>query len=211
MGRIQLPPSNHENIKIENATINHLQRERTWLTEHLLYLHSVDNLLVTWSNNIRQIALDTVPTTKGARWMTMWLRNLESRLNNYKCASDWFNDFQALIPGNINIELQRLIAYILLEKTIRIALKQVHNDQVIRESWTIPKIIIDLESAEASKFQYIIGWTIYKLTKSDTSTMAHKDFAQIRSCLNILSAGHVEYVRDIRSKITTVIQGLISD
>jgi hypothetical protein len=67
-------------------------------------------------------------------------------------------------------------------KNVRIAFKQVHkhyHDQVILESWTIPKVIIGLESAEASKFQYIIGWTIYKLTKSDTSTMAHKDFAQI--------------------------------
>src|SRR5438094_700787 len=78
MGQIQLPPSNHENIKIDNATINHLQCERTWLIEHLLYLHSVDNLLVTWSNNICQMALDSVPTTKGDRWMIMWLRNLES-------------------------------------------------------------------------------------------------------------------------------------
>ncbi|CAG8648536.1 4743_t:CDS:2, partial [Paraglomus occultum] len=36
MGKIQLPPSNHENVKIENATINHLQHERTQLIEHLL-------------------------------------------------------------------------------------------------------------------------------------------------------------------------------
>ena len=37
--------------------------------------------------------------------------------------------------------------------------------------------------------------------KSDTSTMAYKDFAQIRSCLNILSAERVEYMRDTTTMV----------
>ena len=65
MGQIQLPmSSNHENIRIENATINHLQLERAWLIKHLLYLRSVDNLLVIWSKIIHRMALDSVLTKK---------------------------------------------------------------------------------------------------------------------------------------------------
>ncbi|CAG8818900.1 21052_t:CDS:2, partial [Dentiscutata erythropus] len=70
-------------------------------------------------------------------------------------------------------------------------------------SWTIPEKIIDLEPAEVSKFQYIIGWTIYKLTKSDTSILAYKEFAKIKSCLDALSSEHVEYVYSTYSKTTT--------
>ncbi|CAG8818849.1 7326_t:CDS:2, partial [Dentiscutata erythropus] len=74
-------------------------------------------------------------------------------------------------------------------------------------SWTIPEKIIDLEPAEASKFQYIIGWTIYKLTKSDTSILVYKEFAKIKSCLDALSSEDVEYVYSTYSKTTTVITG----
>ncbi|CAG8593277.1 5979_t:CDS:1, partial [Racocetra persica] len=69
------------------------------------------------------------------------------------------------------------------------------------------KKIIDLEAAEASKFQYIIGWTIYKLTKSDKLTLAHDKFAKIKSYLNVLSSEQVEYIYETRSKTTTVIPG----
>ncbi|CAG8822548.1 8968_t:CDS:1, partial [Gigaspora margarita] len=75
----------------------------------------------------------------------------------------------------------------LLEKIIKITFKQVHNkqyhDQLFTnhtESWTIPKNIINFELAETSKFQYIIGWTIYKFTKSDKLTLAHEEFAKIK-------------------------------
>ncbi|CAG8663040.1 12211_t:CDS:2, partial [Racocetra persica] len=144
----------------------------------------VENLLVTWSKNIRQMALDSY-------------------------AGDWFNDFQLLAPDNIKVETQRLIAYILLEKIIRITFRQVHNrqyhDQLFinhTDSWVIPGKIIDLEPAETSKFQYIIRWTIYKLTKSDRLTLAHEEFAKIESCLNVLSSEqlfekHIEYGPDI--------------
>ncbi|CAG8712038.1 1050_t:CDS:2, partial [Acaulospora morrowiae] len=60
MKQIQLSTSsNNENIRIENATINHLQHERAWLIEYLLYLHGVDDLLITWSKIIHRMALDS--------------------------------------------------------------------------------------------------------------------------------------------------------
>ncbi|CAG8636940.1 15848_t:CDS:10, partial [Dentiscutata erythropus] len=162
----------------------------------LLYKDGIENLLVTWSKNIHQMALDSVPQKKYIYWLTIWSTNLESRLNNYKCAGDWFNDFQWLAPDDIKVETQRLIAYILLEKIIRITFRQI-----------IPGKIIDLEPAEVSKFQYIIRWTIYKLTKSDRLTLAHEEFAKIKSCLNVLSSEQVEYICDTRSKMTIVIPG----
>ncbi|CAG8705071.1 12909_t:CDS:2 [Gigaspora margarita] len=75
------------------------------------------------------------------------------------------------------------------------------------ESWTIPKNIINLELAETSKFQYIIGWTIYKLTKSDKLTLAYKEFAKIKLCLNVFSSEQVEYICNTCLKTTTVIPG----
>ncbi|CAG8759308.1 16524_t:CDS:2 [Gigaspora margarita] len=87
--------------------------------------------------------------------------------------------------------------------------KQVYNKQYYdqlftnhTESWTISKNIINLEPAKTSKFQYIIEWTIYKLTKSDKLTLAHKEFAKIKLCLNVLSSEqlfekHIEYGPDI--------------
>ena len=61
MGRMQLPlSSNNESIRIENKTINCLQLERLQLIEWLLYKNSVEDLLLTWSNNIHQMALDSV-------------------------------------------------------------------------------------------------------------------------------------------------------
>uniref|UniRef100_U9U1S7 Uncharacterized protein n=1 Tax=Rhizophagus irregularis (strain DAOM 181602 / DAOM 197198 / MUCL 43194) TaxID=747089 RepID=U9U1S7_RHIID len=36
----------------------------------------------------------------------------------------------------------------------------------------IPEKIIILELAEASKFSYIVGWIVYKLTKSDNDVQS---------------------------------------
>ncbi|CAG8459097.1 2844_t:CDS:1, partial [Gigaspora margarita] len=198
----------------ENANINCLQLKRARLIEWLLYQNSVEDLLVTWLKNICQMALDSVPLKKNAQWFVTWSTNLESQLNNYKCAGGWFNDFQLLALDDIKVEVQRLVAYMLLEKTIKITFQQVQGRQYhnqlfpnCTESWTIPKKIIDLEPAEASKFQYIVGWTIYKLTKSNTSTLAYKEFAKIKSYLDALSSEHVEYVHSTYSKTTTVIPG----
>ena len=56
-------------------------------------------------------------------------------------------------------------------------------------------------TAEALKIHHIIGWITYNLTKSDVHT-------RIRSCLNILSTEHmIQYVRDTRSRITSVVAG----
>ncbi|CAG8631690.1 7289_t:CDS:2 [Gigaspora margarita] len=102
MGRIQLLLfSNNENIRIKNKTINCLQLERLQLIEWLLYKDSVKNLLLTWSNNIHQMVLDSVSLKKNTYWLMTWTTNLESRLNNYKCASDWFNNFQLLVLKNL--------------------------------------------------------------------------------------------------------------
>ena len=56
-----------------------------------------------------------------------------------------------LVPDNINVKVQQLIAYMLLEKTIKIAFKQL---QPTLESWILPKEIINC----ALKIHHIIGW-----------------------------------------------------
>ncbi|CAG8826555.1 5401_t:CDS:2, partial [Racocetra persica] len=38
---------------------------------------------------------------QSTQWLTTWSTNMENRLNNYKCAGDWFNNFQLLAPNNI--------------------------------------------------------------------------------------------------------------
>ncbi|CAG8806588.1 31182_t:CDS:2, partial [Gigaspora margarita] len=106
-------------------------------------------------------------------------------------------------------------AYLLLEKTIKFSFKQSHdrqyNDLLIidqTESWDIPQKIITLEPCEASKFQYIIGWVIYKLVKSDLLTIAYEDFIKIRLCLDALSTKNVEYESNVRFKKTTIVPGI---
>ncbi|CAG8748325.1 10659_t:CDS:1, partial [Cetraspora pellucida] len=118
---------------------------------------------------------------------------------------------------NINIEVQQLVAYILLEKMIKFSFKQFkqlrdrqnNNEFIIdqTESWTISQNIIILESYKASKFLYIIGCVIYKLIKSDLPTMMHQDFIKIRLCLSALSTENVEYEFNTCSKKTTIILG----
>ncbi|CAG8844456.1 13268_t:CDS:1, partial [Racocetra persica] len=41
---------------------------------------------------------------KNAQWFVTWSINLESRLNNYKYAGGWFNDFQLLALDDIKVE-----------------------------------------------------------------------------------------------------------
>ncbi|CAG8857150.1 25008_t:CDS:1, partial [Gigaspora margarita] len=65
MGRMQLPlSSNNEKIRIENVAINNLQLERARLIKFLLYHDKIDDLLISWSKKIHQMALDSVPTKK---------------------------------------------------------------------------------------------------------------------------------------------------
>ncbi|GBC41896.2 hypothetical protein GLOIN_2v1880406 [Rhizophagus irregularis DAOM 181602=DAOM 197198] len=60
-------------------------------------------------------------------------------------------------------------------------------------SHMIPEKIIILELAEASKFSYIVGWIVYKLTKSDNVTKLHPEFEVINSHLIILNSKQVKY------------------
>ncbi|CAG8780053.1 21125_t:CDS:2, partial [Racocetra persica] len=98
-------------------------------------------------------------------------------------------NLEAYNRHKIQIEMLSTFSYQIFQELL--------NDDLI-----IPRKIIDLEPAEASKFQYIIGWTIYKLTKSDRLTLAYEEFAKIKSCLNVLSSEqlfekHIEYGPDI--------------
>uniref|UniRef100_U9U392 Uncharacterized protein n=1 Tax=Rhizophagus irregularis (strain DAOM 181602 / DAOM 197198 / MUCL 43194) TaxID=747089 RepID=U9U392_RHIID len=71
----------------------------------------------------------------------------------------------------------------------------------------IPEKTIVLEPAEASKFSYIVGWIIYKLTKSDNITKSHSEFEAINIYLMILNSEQVVYEEDIQSQTTNVISG----
>ncbi|CAG8532417.1 12719_t:CDS:2 [Cetraspora pellucida] len=149
--------------KIFQELLNDNLLERARLIEWLLYQNGVENLLVTWSKNICQMALDSVSLKKNAQWFVTWSTNLKSQLNNYKCAGGWFNDFQLLALDDIKVEGRQYHDQLFLNCT---------------ELWTIPKKIIDLKPAEASKFQYII---------------------------DALSSEHVEYIYSTYSKTITVI------
>ncbi|PKC03624.1 hypothetical protein RhiirA5_380023 [Rhizophagus irregularis] len=71
----------------------------------------------------------------------------------------------------------------------------------------IPEKTIVLELAEASKFSYIVGWIIYKLTKSDNITKSHSEFEAINIHLMILNSEQVVYEEDIQSQTTNVVSG----
>ena len=62
-----------------------------------------------------------------------------------------------------------------------------------------PEKIIVLKPAEASKFSYIVGWIVYKLTKSDNITKSHLEFDTIYAHLKILNSEQVIYEKDVQS------------
>ena len=64
-----------------------------------------------------------------------------------------------------------------------------------------------MEPSEVLKFSYIIGWVVYKLTKSDNITKSHPEFETINFHLMILNSEQVVYEQDVRSKTTNVIPG----
>ena len=70
-----------------------------------------------------------------------------------------------------------------------------------------PEKIIVLESSEASKFSYIVGWVVYKLTKNDNITRSHPEFEAISTHLMTLNSEQVVYEQDVRSQTTNVIPG----
>jgi len=70
-----------------------------------------------------------------------------------------------------------------------------------------PEKIIVLESSEASKFSYIVGWIVYKLTKNDNITKSYPEFEAISTHLMTLNSEQVVYEQDVRSQTTNVIPG----
>ena len=64
-----------------------------------------------------------------------------------------------------------------------------------------------MESSEASKFSYIVGWVVYKLTKNDNITRSHPEFEAISTHLMTLNSEQVVYEQDVRSQTTNVIPG----
>ncbi|RHZ88001.1 hypothetical protein Glove_26g233 [Diversispora epigaea] len=137
--------------------------------------------------------------------------HLEICINNYQCSGIWYQDF--LATTNLNgSSTQRLVAYLLLQKVIKhtFSRNMTQNNSNIHLSadlHLIPDKIIILEPAEASKFSYIIGWIVYKLTKSDNMTKSHPKFETICAHLKVLNSEQVIYKQDIRSQITNIIPG----
>ncbi|RIA97629.1 hypothetical protein C1645_813871 [Glomus cerebriforme] len=164
MKRFKFPSKSFNNdVDYENLKIYQLQIERQNLIETVFYLDSIDELLQ--------------------------FSTFELRLNNYQCSGSWYQEFLAKTKLH-NSTVLRLIAYLLLQKVIKYSFKK--DDGKNQTSLTadcnlIPKNIIVLESAEASKFLYITGWIIYKLTKSDHQTKSHLQFKDICTYLGILS------------------------
>ena len=146
-----------------------------------------------WQDIIRKIA-KTIPKKIGIQWLANWSSYLEICLNNFKCSGIWYQDF--LVAANLNDSpTQRLVAYLLLQEVIKITFsnKIISNTQtqLTADNNLEPEKIIVLESSEALKFSYIIGWVVYKLTKSDNITKSHPEFETINSHLMILNSEQV--------------------
>ncbi|PKC59181.1 hypothetical protein RhiirA1_400138, partial [Rhizophagus irregularis] len=180
------------------------------LTDNLIMgRDSIDELLQKWQNIIRKIANDAIPKKIGVQWLAIWHSHLENNLNNFKCSGIWYQDFLTVTSLN-GSSIQRLVAYFLLQEVIKLTFseKKTPNSLQINlsaNSHMIPEKIIILEPAEASKFSYIVGWIVYKLTKSNNVTKSHPEFEVINSHLMILNSEQVVYEQDVRSQTTNVI------
>ncbi|RHZ76745.1 hypothetical protein Glove_194g86 [Diversispora epigaea] len=211
MGRIEIPlESYNENVGLENNQVQNLQDERFELVEKILYNSSIDELLHSWHLIIKKISSAAIPKRKGIQWLASWSSNFENWLNNYKCSGVWFHDF--LVATNLSgSQSQRLVAFIILQKVIKMTFSGTIIDNIDNNSLTnqnlVPKKIIILEPAEEFKFSYIFGWLIYKLIKSDHVTNSHSNFKNICDHLKVLSSEQVVYEQDVRSQITNVIPG----
>jgi len=211
MGKINIPlESYNENVDQENLRIFYLQNERQHLIETILYQDSIDKLLQKWQDIIRTMACKAIPKKIGIQWLANWSYYLENCLNNFKCSGDWYQDF--LTASNLNgSSTQRLIAYVLLQEVIKITFsKKTSNTlqpHLTANNNLTPEKIIVLEPSEASKFSYIIGWVIYKLTKNDYITKSHSEFEAIGTHLMILNSEQVVYEQDVRSQTTNIIPG----
>ena len=202
MGKIKLPSTSYnENVDQENFRILHLQKECQNLIETILYQDSIDKLLQNWQDTIKKIACKAIPKKIGIQWLANWSSYFENCLNNFKCSGVWYQDF--LIASNLSdSSTKRLVAYLLLQEVIKITFgeKTVSNipqTHLTADNNLIPKKIIVLESSEASKFSYIIGWILYKLTKNDHITRSHPEFETISAHLMALNSEQVVYEQDV--------------
>ena len=182
MGKIKIPSeSNNENVDQENHRIFQLQKERQDLIEAIFYQDSIDKLLQKWQDIIKKITFEAISKKKKNHWNS----HLETCLNNYQCSGIWYQDFIAATNSN-DSPTQRLVAYLLFEKVIMFTFKRITtpNDQFSTNHHLVPEKIIVLEPEEASKFSYIVGWVIYKLTKNDHITRSHSEFESI--CIHLI-------------------------
>jgi len=213
MGRIALPSeSYHAKVDQENMDILNLHMQRRQLVEFLLYHDATDALLIGWQTNLRIMAQDALPKRLGVQWISSWISHLESQLNNYQCSGVWYLDFTKVFGSRYPMTIQRLVAYMLLQRVIANTFSDrnagnTDNAEEAADPNLVPDVIITLDPAEAPKFAYIVGWVIYKLTKSDKVTMSHSKFAVMRLRLNALSTETVEYTRSTRAQRTNVIPG----
>jgi len=212
MGKIKIPLESHDkNVNQENLKFFHLQNERHYLVETLLYQDSIDKLLQKWHDIIKKMACEAIPKKMGNHWLANWSSHLESCLNNFKCSGIWYQDF--LVASNLSdSSTQRLVAYLLLQEVIKFTFSKKTTSTTSQihlraDKNLIPEKIVVLEASEESKFSYIIGWIIYKLIKNDNITKSHPEFETISTHLMILSSEQVVYEQDVRSKITNVIPG----
>jgi hypothetical protein len=212
MGKIRITSdTSDKNVNQENHRICQLQIERQNLIETILYQDSVDKLLQKWQDIIKKMAREAIPKKIGIQWLSNWSSHLEICLNNYQCSEIWYQDFLAATNSD-GSSIQRLVAYLLLQKVIKFTFRSTTtlNDfpsHFSADHHLIPKKIIVLEAEEASKFSYIVGWIIYKLTKNDSVTKSHSELKIICAHLNILNSEQVVYEKDVRSQITNVIPG----
>ncbi|RHZ60077.1 hypothetical protein Glove_359g27 [Diversispora epigaea] len=183
MGKINIPLKSYSNnVDQENLNILHFQNERP---------------------------CKAIPKRIGIQWLTNWSSHFEIYINNYKCSGIWYQGF--LIATNLNgSSNQRLVAYLLLQNVIKFTFSnnaKQNSTHLSVDPHLISENNIDLEPAKASKFAYIIGWIIYKLTKSDNLTKSHSKFEAICTHLMVLNSEKVIYDQGVRSQVTNIIPG----
>ena len=162
------------------------------LIETILYQDSIDKLLQKWQDIVKKMASEAVPKKPGIQWLASWSSHLEIYINNYQCSGTWYQEFLS-ITNLHDLPTQRLVAYLLLQNVIKLTFSKKTTSNSIQTHFSAdpyfrPEKIIVLEPAEASKFSYIIGWVIYKLTKNDIIIRSHPGFDIICAHLKILSS-----------------------
>ncbi|RHZ60331.1 hypothetical protein Glove_355g33 [Diversispora epigaea] len=199
MGEIEIPLKAYQkDVEQENLRIYNFQDERHKLVITILHKNSIDELLQNWQNIIKRMACDAIPKKIGTHWLMNWNSHLEVYLNNYQCSGIWYQDFLAAVNLE-NSTLHRLVAYLLLQTVIKLTFGEITtNNNLPMDQNLKPNKIIILEPAEASKFSYIIGWLIYKLTKNDYITRGHSKFEIICAHLKVLSSEQIIYEQDVQ-------------